>query len=88
MLTSNEILLTLLAGSIKLSSIRLSVRYIVRPPHPAAVGLLLWAQRSGDTDRLLHGRRLTAIARSVTLSGDVRNRTDYSCFRIGLVACA
>ena len=27
------------------------------PPHAAAAGLLLWARRPGDIDRLLHGRR-------------------------------
>jgi len=29
----------------------------MRPPHTAAVGLLLWAQRPGDIYRLLHGWR-------------------------------
>jgi len=29
----------------------------IRPPHAVAAGLLLWARRSGDTDRLLDGRR-------------------------------
>ena len=27
------------------------------PPHTAAAGLLLWARRAGDINRLLHGRR-------------------------------
>jgi len=40
----------------KLSDIRLSVCSI-RPPHAAAAGLLLlWARRSGNIDRLLHGQ--------------------------------
>ena len=39
-----------------MSSVRLSVCPIVRPPHSAAAGLLLWARRAGDSDRLLHGR--------------------------------
>ena len=29
----------------------------IRLPHAAAAGLLLWARRPGDIDRLLHGRR-------------------------------
>jgi len=29
---------------------------------PAAAGLLLWARRPGDIDRLLHGRRSAATA--------------------------
>jgi len=37
-------------------SVRLSVCPI-RPSHTAAAGLLLWARRPGDIDRLLHGRR-------------------------------
>jgi len=41
------------AGSMKLSGVRLSVRPII------AAGLLLWARRPGDVDRLLHGRRLS-----------------------------
>jgi len=28
----------------------------IRPPHDAAAGLLLWARRPGDIDRLLHGQ--------------------------------
>ena len=28
----------------------------IRPLHAAAAGLLLWARRAGDIDRLLHGR--------------------------------
>ena len=39
-----------------------SVRLSKRPPHAAAAGLLLWARRSGDIDRLLHGRRSAAAA--------------------------
>ena len=37
-------------------SVRLSVRFI-RPLHAPPAGLLLWARRPGDIDRLLHGRR-------------------------------
>ena len=36
------------------------VRPFVRLSHPAAAGLLLWARRPGDIDRLLHGRRTAA----------------------------
>ena len=32
-----------------------------------AVGLLLWARRVGDIDRLLHGRRCTGSATFSTL---------------------
>jgi len=45
--------------SVRLSvrpSVRLSVRFI-RPLHAPPAGLLLWARRPGDIDRLLHGRR-------------------------------
>jgi len=45
-------------------------RYGVRPSvpawahssKPATAGLLLWARRAGDIDRLLHGRRSAAAA--------------------------
>jgi len=37
-------------------SVRLSVCPI-RPLQQRAAGLLLWARRAGDIDRLLHGRR-------------------------------
>jgi len=47
------------AVSTKLSGIRLSVRPIIGRPHAAAAGLLLWARRPGDVDRLLHDRRLS-----------------------------
>jgi len=37
--------------------------YPIRPTHSAAAaGLLLWARRPGDIDRLLHGRRSAAAA--------------------------
>jgi len=52
-------------------SVCLSVRSIIRPPHAAVAGLLLWARRPGDIDRLLHGRRSAANTSSVTLSADV-----------------
>jgi len=37
----------------------------------AAAGLLLWARRAGDIDRLLHGRRPAANASSVTFTAAV-----------------
>jgi len=37
------------------ASVRLSV-CLIRSPHAAATGLLLWARRVGDICRLLHGR--------------------------------
>jgi len=40
-------------------------------PHAAAAGLLLWARRAGNIDRLLHGRRSAANAGGVTLSAGV-----------------
>jgi len=51
-------------------SVRLSVRPIMRPPHAVAAGLLVWARRAGDIDRLLHGRRTAANAGSASLSAD------------------
>ena len=33
-----------------------------RPAAAAAAGLLLWARRPGDIDRMLHGRRSAAVA--------------------------
>jgi len=56
----------------KLPGVRPSVFPVIRPPHPAVVGLLLWARRAGDVDRLLlHDRRAAATASSVALSADV-----------------
>jgi len=57
------------------------VRLPVHLSHPAARGLLLWAQRPGNIDRLLHGQRavnqqprrstaLSSNAGSATLSAD------------------
>jgi len=50
-----------------------------RPPH-AAAGLLLWARRPGDIDRLLHGKGPAAssshiAASNATLSAGVRSWT-------------
>ena len=42
--------------------VRPSVRPIIRPLHATAPGLLLWARRAGNIDRLLHGRRSAAAA--------------------------
>jgi len=36
---------------------KLSVCLCVRQPHAAAAGLLLWARRPGDINRLPHGRK-------------------------------
>jgi len=55
-------------------SMQLSVRLSLSHPAAAAAaaGLLLWARRPGDIDRLLHGRRSAAnAAASSTLSADV-----------------
>ena len=43
-------------------SVCLSVRLSHPAEHAAAAGLLLWARRAGDIDRLLHGRRSAAAA--------------------------
>ena len=64
----------------KLSDVRLSVCRVIRPPHAAAVGLLLWARRAGEIDGLLHGRRrrhpvATVGCEGVTLSADVESWT-------------
>jgi len=58
-------------------SVRLSVCPI-RWPHATVVGLLLWARRAGDIDRLLSSshaaaRRAAENAGSATLSADVGN---------------
>jgi len=45
-------------------STRLSVPAWARSKKPAAVGLLLWARRTGDIDRLLAARRAAASAGS------------------------
>jgi len=50
-------------------SIRLSVPAWAHSSKPAAAGLLLWAQRAGDIDRLLQRRR--ANASSAVLSACV-----------------
>jgi len=47
------------------SGVRLSV-CLLWPPHVAAAGLLLWARRAGDIDRLLQQQR--ANAGNATLS--------------------
>ena len=60
------------AGSMKLSSVRLSVYPITRPPQSAAAGLLLLAQWPWDINRLLHGWRSAPNASSVTLSAEHR----------------
>jgi len=56
------------AGCVTETELRLSVCPI-RPPYAAAAGLLLWARRVEDIDRLLHGRRENAG--SAMLSADV-----------------
>jgi len=54
------------AGSMHLSgvcpSVRLSVSTRAYSSKSAAAGLLLWARRAGDIDRLLHSRRSAAAA--------------------------
>ena len=61
-------------------SVRLSVRPIYRPLHQRAAGLLLWARRSGDNDRLLRGasgRLVIHIHSSTALSN---KRQQYRVF--------
>jgi len=48
-------------------SVRLSVPVCAHSSKPTAAGLLLWAQRAGDIDRLLQQWR--ANAGSTTMSG-------------------
>ena len=45
----------------QLTGVRPSV-CLIRPPHAAAAGLLLWARRAGDVEWMLHGRRSAAAA--------------------------
>jgi len=47
------------AGSMQLSCIRPSA-CLIQLPHAAAVGLLLWAQRPGNIDRLARGQSAAA----------------------------
>jgi len=57
-----------------LSDVRLSVCPSVcpsQPPHASVAGLLLWARRARDIDRLLQQRR--ANADSATLSAYIRS---------------
>jgi len=51
----------------QLSDVRLFV-CLIRPPHVAAAGLLLWARWAGYIDRLLQRRQ--ASAGSASLSAD------------------
>ena len=68
-----------------MASVRLSVRLSVPPwahgSKPAAVGLLLWARRTGDIDSLLR-----ANAGSATLSAYVGCRTKTCSKQIDSVA--
>ena len=66
-LTNNSLLLALLPAQYgeqglcsSVVSVRLSVPAWAHSGKPAAAGLLLWAWRAGDIDRLLHGRRSAA----------------------------
>ena len=68
-------------ASVRPSVCRLLSVCPIRPPH-AAAGLLLWARRPGDIDRLLHGKGPAAsssraaarrTASSATLSAGVRS---------------
>ena len=52
-------------------SVCLSVRHIIRPPHAAAVGLLLWARRPRDIDRFI----CLFIMTSYTVVQQVRTST-------------
>ena len=73
----------------KLSGVRLSVRpsvclsvcVVIRLRHADAAGLLLWARRPADIDRLLHGRRSAAAnANSATSPADVGGLTQSRLF--------
>jgi len=52
-------------------SVRPSVCPTYQPLQQRAAGLLLWARRPRNIDRLLHSRRSAATASSVTLSAGV-----------------
>ena len=51
-----------------------SVCPIYRPLQQRAAGLLLWAPRTGDIDRLLHGASAAGAAAFRSLSADARGR--------------
>jgi len=46
---------------------------IIRPPQAAATGLLMWARRAGDIDRLLHGRAPALSSNCEQVSADVES---------------
>jgi len=75
-------LLTLLRVyvTVRCPSVCPSVCPIYRPLQQRVAGLLLWARRTKDIHRLLHGRRSAATASSVTLSADVGSWTQTTCF--------
>jgi len=50
----------------------LSVRPVDRPLQQRAAGLLLWAPRAGDIDRLLHGASAADAAASRSMSAAAR----------------
>jgi len=58
-------------------SVRLSV-CPARPLQQRAAGLLLWARRLGDIDRLLHGRCRSSADRSTARSSRCGQRHVYS----------
>jgi len=47
---------------------------IIQLLHATAAGLLLWAQRPGDIDQLLHGRRSAANMSIVTSLQEAEHR--------------
>ena len=58
----------------------------IRSPYSAAAGLLLWARRPADVDRLLHGRaaerRASANGGSVALSAEAERRLVIFLMRV------
>ena len=60
-------------------SVRLSVCPI-RPLQQRAAGLLLWARRAGDIDRLLHGRRRSSTRAAARRAAEDAGSATFSAY--------
>jgi len=60
-------------------SVRLSFCPI-RPLQQRAAGLLLWARRAGDIDRLLHGRRRSSTGAAARRAAEDAGSATFSAY--------
>jgi len=67
------------AGSIQRYGVRLSVCPI-RPLQQRAAGLLLWARRVGDIDRLMHGRRSSSSGAAARRAAAYAGSATFSAY--------